>query len=45
MVAYNPKKRPNSIKEILDDAWMKEINDLNDEEYKKLENKVNQKFK
>ena len=45
MVAYNPEKRPNSIKEILDDAWMKEINDLNDEEYKKLEDKVNQKFK
>ena len=44
MVDYNPDKRPN-IEAILKDPWMKEINDLNDEEYKKLENEVYNKFK
>ena len=44
MVAYNPDSRP-SIKEILEDPWMKEINDLNDEEFKKLEKEVYEKFK
>ena len=43
MIAYKPKERP-SIKEILTDPWMKEINDLNAEEYKKLEKKVYEKF-
>ena len=43
MIAYEPKERP-SIKEILADPWMKEINDLNDEEYKKLEKKVYEKY-
>ena len=44
MVAYKPNERP-SIKEILEDPWMKEIKDLKDEEYKKLEEQVNKKFK
>ena len=43
MVAYNPDERPSSIKEILDDPWMKEV-DLKGEEYKKLEQKVKDKF-
>ena len=43
MVAYEPSERP-SIKEILNDPWMKEIKDLNDEENKKLEKKVYEKF-
>ena len=44
MVAYNPEERP-SIEMILKDPWMKEINDLNDTEYKNLENEVYNKFK
>jgi len=31
MVAFNPNLRPNSIEEILNDAWMQEINNLNAE--------------
>ena len=44
MVSFNPDERP-SIEEILNDPWMKEINDLNEEEYKKLEKEVFQDFK
>ena len=36
MVAYEPSERP-SIKEILNHAWMKEVTNLNEEEYKKYE--------
>ena len=37
MVAFNPEERP-SIKEILtDNKWLKEINDLNEEEKEQLE--------
>ena len=43
MVAFNEKKRPN-IDEILSDPWMKEINDLNEIEYKILEKEVIQEF-
>ena len=39
MIAYNPKERP-SIDKILNDPWMKEVKDLNDEEKKKLDKKV-----
>ena len=35
MVSFNPDERP-SIEEILKDPWMKEINDLNESEYKIL---------
>ena len=44
MVAYNPDERP-SIEMILNHPWMKEINDLNDAEYKLLENEVFNEFK
>ena len=43
MVSYNEEKRP-SIEEILKDPWMKEINDLNEMEYKLLEKEVYQEF-
>ena len=39
MVAYDPIERPD-IDEILKGPWMKEINDLNEEEYSKLEEEV-----
>lgn len=39
MVAYDPKERP-SIDDILNGPWMKEINNLNEEEYEKLEQEV-----
>ena len=39
MVAYNPNERP-LIDEILNDAWLKEINNLNAEQMKALENEV-----
>ena len=35
MVAFNPKERP-SIEEILNDEWMKEIQNLSDNELKRL---------
>ena len=41
MVAYNPEKRPK-INDILKDPWLDEINKLNEEEYKKLELKLNE---
>ena len=43
MVDYKEEKRPN-IEEILNDPWMKEINDLNEIEYKILEEEVYQEF-
>ena len=43
MIAYEPNERP-SIEKILSDPWMKEIKDLNEEEKKKLEKKVYEKF-
>ena len=44
MVSFNPDERPN-IEEILNDPWMKEINDLNENEYKRLEVEVYKEFK
>ena len=44
MVCYNPDERP-SIEEILNDPWMKEINDLNENEYKNLEKEIYEDFK
>ena len=35
MISFNPNVRP-TIEEILKDPWMKEINDLNESEYKIL---------
>ena len=43
MVSYDPEERP-TIEEILQDPWMKEINDLNESEYKILEKEVYQDF-
>ena len=39
MVAYIPNERP-SIEEILNDEWMQEINNLNNEQMNALENEV-----
>ena len=39
MVAYKPIERP-TINEILSDAWMQEINNLNNEELNALENEL-----
>ena len=39
MVALNPSERP-SIENILNSNWLKEINNLNEEEENKLENEV-----
>ena len=44
MVCYNPEERP-TIEEILNDPWMSEINNLNQEEYKALEKEVYEDFK
>ena len=43
MVAYNPNKRP-TINQILNDKWMNEINNLNNEQIIALENEVRQEF-
>ena len=44
MISFNPDERP-SIEEILKDPWMKEINDLKEEEYNLLEKEVIEDFK
>ena len=44
MVAYIPEERP-SINEILAHEWFKEIDDLNEEEMKSLENEIKKEFK
>ena len=44
MLSFEPEKRP-SIKEILESPWLKEIIDLNIDEYKKLEKEVIKEFK
>ena len=44
MVAYNPDERP-LIDEILNDEWMQEINNLNDEQMNLLENEIIAEFK
>ena len=43
MISYRPKNRP-SIQEILNDKWMKEITDLNKEQFDELENEVRNEF-
>ena len=44
MVAFNPAQRP-TIEQILNDPWMQEINDLNDNEKYTLENEVRDEFR
>ena len=43
MVAYKPYERP-TIDEILNHEWMKEIRDLNKEQYEELENEIRLEF-
>ena len=43
MVAYKPYERP-TIDERLNHEWMKEINDLNKEQYEELENEIRLEF-
>ena len=44
MVSYNPHERP-TIEEIYNDEWMKEIRDLNEEEFKAYENEFIKELK
>ena len=44
MVQYDPDNRPDTIDDILNSPWMKEINDLKGEDYKKLEEKTYKLF-
>ena len=44
MVSYNPHERP-TIEEIYNDEWMKEIRDLNEEEFKEYENEFIKELK
>ena len=39
LVAFNPKERP-TIEEILNNDWLKEMNNLSEEEYKKYEEEM-----
>ena len=43
MVSYRPKERP-TIEEILNDDWMKEIRDLNEDQLKELEKEILEEF-
>ena len=43
MVDPNPAQRP-TIEQILNDAWMQEIINLNDEQMNALENEVRNEF-
>ena len=43
MVSFNPGKRP-SIKEILNDPWMKEINDMNEDQLEQLNLEIIDEF-
>ena len=43
MVSFRPQERP-TIEEILNDDWMKEINDLTKEDYDQLENTIREEF-
>ena len=40
MIAYESKQRLKTIEDILESDWMKEINDLQEDEYTTLENEV-----
>ena len=44
MVNFSPNERP-SIDEILKDDWLKEINELNEEQMNTLEKEIKQEFK
>ena len=43
MVSYNPKNRPR-IEKILNGDWMKEINDMNEEQLNKLNDEIIEEF-
>ena len=43
MIAHNPDQRP-TIEQILNDPWMQEINNLNEEQRNALENEVRYEF-
>ena len=43
MVSFKPQERP-SIEDILQDDWMKEIRDLNNDQLAKLEEKIREEF-
>ena len=43
MINYNAQQRPTT-EEVLEHAWFKEINELNEEQIKDLENKVKEEF-
>ena len=43
MVSYKPERRPR-IKEILNDPWMKEINDMNEDQLNELNNEIINEF-
>ena len=43
MVAFNPEERP-TIQQILDDDWMKEIREMNNEQLIQLENEIREEF-
>ena len=43
MISYNPKERP-TIEDIFKSDWMKEIQDMNEEELDKLELEVEKEF-
>ena len=43
MVSYKPERRPR-IKEILNDPWMKEINDMNEDQLNELNNEIIEEF-
>ena len=44
MISFQPSDRPN-IKEILESEWMKELNDMTQEQKDKLENDIKEEFK
>ena len=43
MVAFDPEERP-TIQQILDDDWMKEIREMNNEQLMQLENEIREEF-
>ena len=43
MISFKPEERP-TIEEILNDEWMKEIRDLNDQQLKELEKEIREEF-
>ena len=43
MVAYNPKERP-TFEEILNSAWLKDVNNLTEEEENKIKDELKEKY-